>query len=178
MKLNETDRLFLDKIMIATDPQLLLDKEHALKRHHLLQRCYNRKHDLLTYLHQVDRLILGGSFFAALAARDIPVSVERQKPNKSTPGATRLRNGKFTIHIRTKAGSRVHNQAEVGNRRCYTREGCDTALILHEFVHMLEFYLRAVTGCMTGYSEIDQDNVLFRKWLWLLIGQEDVYNYF
>jgi len=66
--------------------------------------------------------------------------------------------------------------ADVGARVCRSVDACNVILLQHEFVHMVEFYMRYITGVMDGYSPDDNKNIIFRTWLVLLVGHNDVEN--
>lgn len=61
-------------------------------------------------------------------------------------------------------------RAHVGGIPCRFMEDCTAQLLAHEFVHILELFLRSISKFSHDFSSTDKNNVLFMRWLKILFG--------
>ena len=126
----------------------------------------------------VDLLLLSGALWKAMEVTGFRLEVICNKPrvDETEPAAkTEVFPAKrlIVVHIRLPgADERAPKKARhVGGVVCQRFEVCVARLLLHEFVHVVELFIRLQLGTFTGFSLQDSHNVVFQKWLLVLFSQ-------
>lgn len=133
------------------------------------------KHRHVEILRCFDRLLLSGKLWQTLESSghkvNVVASTRKNKYEASASTTYNVESRSFTITLRLPRATDVRpSTTHVGGMTC-TRETCLTALLAHEFVHVLEIILRQMLRVYVGFSKVDKENVVFTEWLRILFAQ-------
>ena len=132
-------------------------------------------HKYVEILQHFDRAILDGQLWQTLVYYGYKVHViSSTRKHKYEDGAStsyETKSKTFTVKLCLPSASyKIPSNANVGGMIC-TAQTCVTALLAHEFVHILEIVLRNELRFYTGFSKIDKENIVFTQWLKILFAQ-------
>jgi hypothetical protein len=90
-----------------------------------------------------------------------------RKNKFSNTAQTSLQNNIFLIEINLPQKSETSTRKmHVGKKECAVHDhSCTTHLLAHEFIHVLEIFIRKVTGVNDGFFTNDNKNSVFFVWL-------------
>lgn len=170
--------------MITIVPSLFQELEFVLKNRQtrpsvfqIFKACsvFSSKRSYVEILRCFDRLLLSGKLWQTMNTLGYKldfISSTRKNKYEATASTTYYAKSRtFIITLRLPSTTEtIPSTANVGGMAC-TRETCLTALLAHEFVHVLEILIRHKLQVYMGFSKVDAENVVFTEWLRILFAQ-------
>jgi hypothetical protein len=123
-------------------------------------------------LKRLDSIMFRGKLWEALNWTGYRVEIRTGKrKNVYTAAASTTyfeKTHTFTITLRLPGNNETKPKtSHVGGKVCKA-DSCVVELLIHEFVHVLELFLRKELCYFAGFSKEDKNNILFTQWLRIL----------